>query len=35
MGCGTCVAACPSKSIQLAGFNDEQVFAEITALGSG
>jgi len=25
-GCGTCNATCPSKSIELIGFNDEQIF---------
>jgi heterodisulfide reductase subunit A2 len=31
-GCGTCQATCPSKSIELQGFTDEQVYAEINAL---
>jgi len=31
-GCGTCVAVCRSNSIDLCGFNDEQVFAQIDAL---
>ncbi len=31
-GCGTCVALCRSKSIDLEGFTNEQVFAEIMAL---
>jgi heterodisulfide reductase subunit A len=31
-GCGTCVALCRSKSIDLQGFTNEQVFAEIVAL---
>ena len=31
-GCGTCVAVCPSKSVELAGFTDDQVYAEIMAL---
>lgn len=31
-GCGLCAATCRSKSIELAGFNDEQIFAEINAL---
>ncbi len=31
-GCGTCVALCRSKSIDLQGFTNEQVFAEIMAL---
>jgi heterodisulfide reductase subunit A len=33
-GCGTCVAVCPSKSVELQGFTDEQIYAEINALGS-
>lgn len=31
-GCGTCVAICRSKSVDLAGFNDEQIFSQINAL---
>jgi heterodisulfide reductase subunit A len=31
-GCGTCVAVCRSGSIDLEGFTDEQVFAEIETL---
>lgn len=31
-GCGTCTATCLSKSIELAGFNNEEIFAEIAAL---
>lgn len=31
-GCGTCQATCPSKSIELAGFTDEQIWSEINAL---
>ncbi len=31
-GCGTCVALCRSKSIDLQGFTNEQVFAEILTL---
>jgi len=31
-GCGTCVALCRSKSIDLQGFSNEQVFAEVIAL---
>jgi heterodisulfide reductase subunit A len=31
-GCGTCQANCPSKSIELDGFTDAQVFASIQAL---
>ena len=31
-GCGTCVSICRSKSIDLAGFTDEQVYSEINAL---
>jgi heterodisulfide reductase subunit A len=31
-GCGTCQATCPSKSIELAGFTDEQIWSEINAI---
>jgi heterodisulfide reductase subunit A len=31
-GCGTCQATCPSKSVELQGFTDEQIYAEINAL---
>jgi heterodisulfide reductase subunit A len=31
-GCGTCQATCPSKSIELMGFTDEQVYAQVNAL---
>jgi heterodisulfide reductase subunit A len=31
-GCGTCVAACRSASIQLRGFKDSQLLAEVDAL---
>ena len=31
-GCGTCVAVCRSGSIDLDGFTDEQIFAEILTL---
>ena len=31
-GCGTCVALCRSKSIDLQGFSNEQIFAELMAL---
>jgi heterodisulfide reductase subunit A len=31
-GCGTCVSLCRSKSIDLQGFTNEQVFAELLAL---
>ena len=30
-GCGTCNATCPSKSIELIGYNDEEIYAEISA----
>ena len=30
-GCGTCVALCRSKSIELSGYTGEQVFAEVMA----
>ena len=29
VGCGTCVAACPSGSIKQNLFEDEQIFSEI------
>ena len=31
-GCGACVAVCRSNSIDLDGFTDEQMFAQIEAL---
>ena len=31
-GCGTCVALCRSKSIDLQGFTNEQVYAELMAV---
>jgi heterodisulfide reductase subunit A len=31
-GCGTCQATCPSKSVELSGFTDEQIYAAINAL---
>jgi len=31
-GCGTCVAVCRSNAIDLDGFTDEQIFAEIATL---
>jgi len=31
-GCGLCNAACRSKTIELRGFKDEQIFAEINSL---
>ena len=31
-GCGTCVAACPSASIQQHLFEDQQIFSEIQGL---
>ena len=31
-GCGTCVAGCRSASIQLRGFKDNQLLAEVDAL---
>jgi heterodisulfide reductase subunit A len=31
-GCGTCVALCRSKSIDIQGFSHEQVYAEVLAL---
>jgi heterodisulfide reductase subunit A len=34
-GCGACVTTCRSGSADLAGFSDEQVMAQIAALGVG
>jgi len=31
-GCGTCVSFCRSKSIDMQGFSNEQVFAEVMAM---
>jgi heterodisulfide reductase subunit A len=31
-GCGTCQATCPSKSVELDGYTDEQIIAQIEAL---
>ncbi len=31
-GCGLCAATCRSKSVELAGFTDEQVYAEINSV---
>jgi heterodisulfide reductase subunit A len=33
MGCGTCVAVCPSKCVDLEGFTEQQVYAQIESLG--
>lgn len=30
-GCGTCAAACPSKACRAKGFQDDQIFAEISS----
>ncbi len=32
-GCGICVALCPAKAISFEGFSDDQIFAEIEAIG--
>jgi heterodisulfide reductase subunit A len=32
MGCGTCVSVCPSKSADLQGFSDQQVYAMVESL---
>jgi heterodisulfide reductase subunit A len=32
MGCGTCVAVCPSKSVDLIGFTDDQIYAQVESL---
>jgi heterodisulfide reductase subunit A len=31
-GCGTCQATCPSKSVELDGYTDEQIMAQIESL---
>jgi heterodisulfide reductase subunit A len=31
-GCGTCVALCRSKSIDLHGYSNNQLYAEVVAL---
>ncbi|NTV98958.1 MAG: 4Fe-4S binding protein, partial [Chlorobiaceae bacterium] len=31
-GCGTCVTFCRSNSIDLAGFTEKQIFAEVMGL---
>jgi heterodisulfide reductase subunit A len=33
MGCGTCVAVCPSKCVDLEGFTEQQIYAQIECLG--
>jgi heterodisulfide reductase subunit A len=33
MGCGTCVAVCPSKCADLEGFTEQQIYAQIESLG--
>jgi heterodisulfide reductase subunit A len=33
MGCGTCVAVCPSKSVDLDGFSEQQIYAMVESLG--
>jgi heterodisulfide reductase subunit A len=32
MGCGTCVSVCPSKSADLLGFTEQQIYAEVESL---
>ena len=32
MGCGTCVAICPSKSADLEGFSEQQIYAMVNSL---
>jgi len=34
-GCGACSVTCRSKSIEVQGFRDDQLFAEINAIASG
>ena len=33
MGCGTCVSVCPSKSIELQGFTEQQIYAMVESHG--
>jgi heterodisulfide reductase subunit A len=33
-GCGICAAICPAKAIRFEGYSDEQILAEIEAIGS-
>ena len=32
VGCGTCVAVCPSKSTDLDGFTEQQIYAMVESL---
>jgi heterodisulfide reductase subunit A-like polyferredoxin len=32
MGCGTCVSVCPSKSADLAGFTEQEIYSMVEAL---
>ena len=32
MGCGTCVAVCPSKSADLEGFTEQQIYSMVESL---
>ena len=32
MGCGTCVAVCPSKSADIEGFSEEEIYSMVEAL---
>ncbi|MDR1962367.1 MAG: 4Fe-4S binding protein [Planctomycetaceae bacterium] len=32
MGCGTCVAVCPSKSVDIEGFTEQQIYAQVESL---
>ena len=32
MGCGTCVAVCPSKNADLDGFSEQQIYAMVESL---
>lgn len=34
-GCGICAAICPAKAISFEGYTDEQIFAEVEAIGEG
>jgi heterodisulfide reductase subunit A len=32
MGCGTCVSVCPSKSVELQGFTEQQIYSMVESL---
>jgi heterodisulfide reductase subunit A len=32
-GCGICTAICPAKAIEFEGYSDQQILAQIEAIG--